>query len=114
MSTWNRVDLQTLGSQPFKYALKSSQLLLPWQTITVQILVSDLQQASWRPWEASSESSILRAKFHVPVPIRFFNGWETGDIIPKMGDVTHFMQGYFYVGCRFVSISYFLTEFGEW
>ena len=56
----------------------------------------------------------LRAKFHVPVPVRFLDGWETGDIIQKMGDVTHFMEGYFYVGCQFFPISYFLTKFGEW
>ena len=31
----------------------------------------------------------------------------------KMGDVTHFKEGYFYVGCRFIGISYFLTNFGE-
>ena len=48
-------------------------------------------------------------------PGPFLNGWETGDIIQKMGDVTHFMEGYFYVGCCwFISISYFLTKFGEW
>ena len=39
---------------------------------------------------------------------------KTGDIITKMGDVTHFMEGYFYVGCMFISTSYFLTKFGEW
>ena len=55
----------------------------------------------------------LRAKFHVPVPLHFLSGWETGDIIQKMGDVTHLMKGYFYVGCRFILISYFLTKFGE-
>jgi hypothetical protein len=38
---------------------------------------------------------------------------KTGDIIKKMGDVTHFMEGYFYVGYRFMSISYFLTKFDE-
>ena len=37
-----------------------------------------------------------------------------GDIIQKMGDVTHFMEGCFYVGCRFIGISHFLTKFGEW
>jgi hypothetical protein len=31
----------------------------------------------------------------------------------KMGDVTHFMEAYFYVGCRLIGISYFLTKFGE-
>ena len=56
----------------------------------------------------------MRAKFHVPVPVCFLDGWETGDNIQKMGDVAHFMEGYFYVGCRFFSISYFLTKFGEW
>ena len=58
--------------------------------------------------------TILRAKFDVPVPVRFLNGWETGDIIQKVSDVTHFMEGYFYVRCQFISISYFLTKFGEW
>ena len=53
-------------------------------------------------------------KFHVPFLVRFFNGWEMGDIIQNMGDVTHFMGGYFYVGCMFIGISYFLTKFGEW
>ena len=51
-----------------------------------------------------------RAEFHVPVTVRFLNGWETCDIIQKMGDVTHFMEGYFYVGCRFIGNSYFLTK----
>ena len=51
------------------------------------------------------------ANFHVLVPVRFLNGWKTGDIIQKMGDVTYFMEGYFYVGCQFISISYFLTKF---
>ena len=37
-----------------------------------------------------------------------------GDIIQKMSDVTHFMEGYFYVGCQLISISYFLTKAGEW
>ena len=32
----------------------------------------------------------------------------------KMGDVTHFMEGYFYVGFRLISISYFIIKFGEW
>ena len=36
------------------------------------------------------------------------------DIIQKMGDVTHFMEEYFYVGYRFILIFYFLTKFGEW
>ena len=35
------------------------------------------------------------------------------DIIKKMGDVTHFMEGYFYMGCQFILISYFLAKFGE-
>jgi hypothetical protein len=56
----------------------------------------------------------LRAWFHVLVPVRFVNEWKMGDIIKKMGDVTHFMEGYFYVGCRFISISYFLIKFDEW
>ena len=56
----------------------------------------------------------IGAKFHVLVPVRFLNGWETGDIIQKMGDVTHFLEAYFYVGCWFVGISYFITKFGEW
>ena len=30
------------------------------------------------------------------------------------GDVTHFMEGYFYVECWLSLISYFLTKFGEW
>jgi hypothetical protein len=38
---------------------------------------------------------------------------KTGDIIKKMGDVTHFMEGYFYVGCWCILIFYFLTKFGE-
>jgi hypothetical protein len=59
-------------------------------------------------------STTLRAWFHVPVPVCFLNEWKTGDIIKKMGDVTHFMEGYFYVGCRFISISYLLTKFGVW
>jgi hypothetical protein len=46
--------------------------------------------------------------------VRFVNEWKAGDIIKQMGDATHFMEGYFYVGCRFISISYFLTKFGEW
>ena len=44
----------------------------------------------------------------------FLNAWKMGDIIQEMGDVTHFMEGYFYVGFRFISNSYFLTNFGEW
>ena len=46
----------------------------------------------------------------VPCPGSFC---KTGDIIKKMGDVTHFMEGHFYVGCRFISISYFLIKVGE-
>ena len=61
------------------------------------------------PWQSS-----LRAEFHVPVRSVLLDGWETGDTIQKMGDVTHFMEGYFYVGCRFIGIPYFLTKFGEW
>ena len=47
------------------------------------------------------------------VPVHFLSGWEMGDVIQKMADVTHLMKGYFYVGCRYTPISYFLTEFGE-
>lgn len=42
------------------------------------------------------------------------NGWEMGDIMQKMGDITHFKEGCFYVGCQFILISYFLTRFDEW
>ena len=35
----------------------------------------------------------LRAKFHVLVPVHFLSGWETGDTIQKIGDVTHLMKG---------------------
>ena len=55
----------------------------------------------------------LRAKFHVLVPVHFLSGWETGDIIKKMSDVTHLMKGYIFVGCRFIPISYMLTKFDE-
>ena len=33
-------------------------------------------------------------KFHALVPVRFLNGWKTGDIIQKLNDVTHFMEGF--------------------
>ena len=57
-------------------------------------------------------TSPLRAKFHVPVMFHF--KWvRNGHIGQKMGDVTRFMEGYFYVGCRLILISYFLTKFGE-
>ena len=55
----------------------------------------------------------VRAKFHVPVPVHFLSGWEMDDIIQNMGDVTHLVKGYFYAGCRFISISYFLTKSNE-
>ena len=32
----------------------------------------------------------------------------------KKGDVTRFVEGYFYVGCQLISISYFLANFGDW
>ena len=55
----------------------------------------------------------FKAKFHVPVPVHLLSGWETGDIMQKMGDVTHLMKGCLYVGCQFILISYFVTKFGE-
>ena len=55
----------------------------------------------------------LRAKFHVSVLVHFFSGWEMGDIIQKMGDVTLLIERYMYVGCQIISISYFLPKFGE-
>ena len=56
----------------------------------------------------------LRGSELPEVPVHFLNGWEMGDIIQKMGNITHFMEGFFYVGCRFISISYILIKFGEW
>ena len=60
--------------------------------------------------------SVTNTKNQVPCtgPGSFFKWVKKGEIILKMGDGTHFMEGYFYKEYRFVSISYFLTEFGEW
>ena len=60
------------------------------------------------------DTTKFRPCFHVSDPIHFLIGWKTGDIIQKMGDVSHLMKAHFYVGCRFISISYFLAKFGEW
>ena len=69
----------------------------------------------WVDWRSElPKLSVSKGRVPCTGPGPFFKWVRNGDIIQKMGDVTHFMEGYFYVGCRFIGISYFLTKFGEW